>query len=608
MSMPGFIALPLRAGREGWRRGQRRFRTSALYAWRYRGAAAEGLSMAPQDLRPADDGLAHDFYSGLYHFAGHSITTGGEGPFAADPPSPEWFSALHSFRWLRHLRAANTNLAQAHSNALVADWIDLWGNELTSRAWRSEIVAARQIAWLCHAPLLLRNTSDETYQVFLKSLTRQTRVLQHNGRHTRDGAPRLLVAIALAYSSLCLKGREKTIRPMAAALDREIARQILPDGGHISRNPSVLLDILADLMPLRQAYVKQGHSPSPTLLSAIDRMMAALRFFTHSNGHLAQFNGAGGTPLPLIHTILRYNDEQGTTQSSAPQSGYERLSAHGTTVLMDVGKPLSATTAEEAMAGTLSFELSSGKHRFIANCGVPDTLAEQYAPFTRTTAAHSTLVVDNASSSRFTGDSAFHRLMPASLLTPPETVTSTRNEGADGAQTITASHTGYRPTYGITHERQLALTTDGTALNGIDRMIRNASRQASGPKDTAIRFHLPADISASFLSSGHSIVLAPRMGEKTGDGPADSWTFTCVDGEIALEESMQFSGPGQPRKSRQIVIYATTAMDEIRWTFMRRKAERKGTRRATQQMKNDEDMLLKLVGGGDDTESGSFFE
>ncbi|MEL6503346.1 MAG: heparinase II/III family protein [Pseudomonadota bacterium] len=589
MGLPGFIILPARAAREAWRRGQRRARTSGLYAWRYSGAAAEGLTMAPQDLRPADDRLAHDFYSGLYKFAGHSITTGGQSPFAANPPSPEWFAHLHAFRWLRHLHAANTNLAQAHSNALVADWIALWGSELTSHAWRSEIVAARQIAWLSHAPMLMRNTSDETYQIFLKSLTRQTRVLHHNGRYTRDGAPRLLVAIALAYSSLCLKGRERTIKQAAHGLDREIDRQILPDGGHVSRNPVVLLELLTDLMPLRQAYARQGHSPSPILLSAIDRMMAALRFFTHSSGQLAQFNGTGETPQELLATILHHNEERGQPQSSAPQSGYERLAAGKTVVLMDVGKPLSPGTSEQALAGTLSFELSSGAHRFIANCGVPETLRDEYAPFTRATAAHSTLVVDDASSSRFAGGRTLHRFMPATLLAPPDNVSSTRTEPL----TITASHSGYRPAYGLVHERTLTLTPDGAALNGIDRMVPTRPKRAGDPPNVAIRFHLPADISASFLSSGHSILLAALKGEKGSEKEGDAWTFTCVDGEIALEESMQFSGPGQPRKTRQIVIYTTTESEELRWTFMRRPANRKTARKAAV----EDESLLNLLDG-----------
>ncbi|MEM9733146.1 MAG: heparinase II/III family protein [Pseudomonadota bacterium] len=594
MGLPGFIILPVRAARELWRRGQRRARTNPLYAWRYTGTSADGLTMAPQHLRPADDRLAHDYYSGIYDFAGQSLTTGGKSPFAANPPSPEWFAHLHSFRWLNHLHAANTNLAQAHSNALVADWISLWGGELSSRAWRSEIVAARQISWLAHAPLLMRNTSDETYQIFLKSLTRQMRVMQHNMRYTRDGAPRLLVAIALAYSSLCLKGREKTIRPMAQTLDREITRQILPDGGHISRNPVVLLELLTDLMPLRQAYARQGHSPSPILLSAIDQMMAALRFFTHSSGQLAQFNGTGETPRTLLATILRHNEERGHPQSSAPQSGYERLAAGNTVVLMDVGKPLSPGTSEQALAGTLSFELSSGAHRFIANCGVPETLVDDYAPFTRATAAHSTLVVNDASSGRFAGGRALHRFMPATLIAPPDMVTSTRTEPLS----LTASHTGYQPVYGVTHERSLTLTENGSALNGIDRMIGDPSQRSASPHNVAIRFHLPADISASFLSSGHSILLAALKGDKGSEKEADAWTFTCVDGEIALEESMQFSGPGQPRKTRQIVIYTTTRTDEVRWTFMRRPPHRKPQRKAAQE---DEALPNLLVNDDGDT-------
>ena len=41
-----------------------------------------------------------------------------------------------------------------------------------------------------------------------------------------------------------------TIKQLVA----EIERQILPDGGHISRNPGALIELLLDLLPLRQAF------------------------------------------------------------------------------------------------------------------------------------------------------------------------------------------------------------------------------------------------------------------------------------------------------------------------------------------------------------------
>lgn len=519
--------------------------------------------MAPQSLHPADPQRAIEFYSGHYGFGEDSVSTGGETPFAATAPGDDWFASLHSFRWLRHHQAVDTDLARANANALMTDWIELWGHQLSSLAWRSDIVASRMIAWFCHAPLLIKDASPSNYRLMLRSLARQSRYLHHNVPHARDGFPRLLATIALAYASICLAGREKTVRSAARELDRELQRQILPDGGHISRNPVVLVHLLADLLPLRQAYEKHGQAPSKTLNSSIDRMMGALRFFRHSNGDLAQFNGTGFSPTALMANVLRYDTTSGAPQNSAPQSGFERISAGKTVVLMDTGKPTNRTAAPMTLAGTLSFELSSGATRFIANCGVPDTSFDRYAPFARATAAHSTVTVDDTSSSRFATDSGFNRLLPTHLIRSPGNISVSRGDKSDERDAyIDATHDGYRQKHALVHRRQISLRDDGKLLSGCDSFEPTSGKIADGLV-AALRFHLPATITVSMLTSGHSILIAAPN--------KDAWIFTCLEGNVVLEESIQFSGPGQPRKSEQIVAYAHPAQQQqIRWSLEQR--------------------------------------
>ena len=71
---------------------------------------------------------------------------------------------------------------------------------------------------------------------------------------------------------------------------------MLPDGGHASRNPGALIELLLDLLPLRQAFAARNVPPPAALNNAIDRMMPMLRFFRHGDGNFALFNGMGPTP------------------------------------------------------------------------------------------------------------------------------------------------------------------------------------------------------------------------------------------------------------------------------------------------------------------------
>ena len=87
-----------------------------------------------------------------------------------------------------------------------------------------------------------------------------------------------------------------TSAPPPSGSSTSWTRQILPDGGHISRNPGALIELLVDLLPLRTAFTARNIAPPPALLNAIDRMMPMLRFFRHGDGNFALFNGMGPTP------------------------------------------------------------------------------------------------------------------------------------------------------------------------------------------------------------------------------------------------------------------------------------------------------------------------
>src|SRR5207302_999730 len=165
------------------------------------------------------------------------------------------------------------------------------------------------------------------YRRFLRSLSRQVRHLRRVVSAARDGVPRLQAATALAYAALCMAGQQRYIRPASKRLADELLRQIVPDGGHISRNPGALIELLVDLLPLRTVFTARNMAPPPELLNAIDRMMPMLRFFRHGDGNFALFNGMGPTQIDLLTTILAYDDARGAPVENAPHSGYQRCEA-----------------------------------------------------------------------------------------------------------------------------------------------------------------------------------------------------------------------------------------------------------------------------------------
>jgi uncharacterized heparinase superfamily protein len=520
------------------------------------------LIIAPHDLRTADATRAAEVYAGRFVFAGKIVTCHGRSVFDLEPPSEDWEVNLLGFGWLRHLRAADTAITRANARSLVDDWISN-PNRKRSIGRRADVLARRVISLLSQAPLVLGDTDGKFYRRYLRGLTREIRFLRYTMLDIPDGVPRLQVLIALCYASLCLANQARHIRTATRKLSDELQRQILPDGGHISRNPGALIELLIDLLPLRQTFAARNIAPPPALLNAIDRMMPMLRFFRHGDGTFALFNGMSGTPSDLLATLLAYDDTHGTPMVNMPHTGYQRLDAGAMTVIMDTGPPPPPNVSHDAHAGCLSFELSSGPSRIVINCGMPATGRDNWRVFARGTPAHSTLTWRGISSCQFVELSAMKRLLQGSpIVSGPANVESFREAVSNGMM-LTTSHDGYLAKFGVIHQRVLMVSHDGTRLDGEDTLTPAPGGRIKGSDtDYALRFHLHPSVKASRLSDARGVMLVlPNR---------DVWTFEALDDKVELEDSVFLAGNDGPRRTAQIVIKQDSRqVSSIRWSFVR---------------------------------------
>jgi uncharacterized heparinase superfamily protein len=531
---------------------------------------ADRLIIAPHDLRTADATRAAEIYAGRFVFAGKIVTCHGRSIFDLEPPSEDWEVALLGFGWLRHLRAADTALTRANARSLVDDWIS---NPAKKRpvGRRADVMARRVISLLSQAPLVLSDTDSKFYRRYLRGLSRDIRHLRYAMLDMPDGVPRLQVVIALCYASLCLANQARHIRGATRKLSDELQRQILPDGGHISRNPGALIELLIDLLPLRQTFAARNIAPPPALLNAIDRMMPMLRFFRHGDGSFALFNGMSSAPSDLLATLLAYDDAHGAPMANMPHTGFQRLDAGAMTVIVDTGPPPPPNVSHDAHAGCLSFELSSGPSRIVINCGMPSTGRDNWRVFARGTPAHSTLTYHDISSCQFVELSAVKRLLQGSpVISGPTNVESYREAVANG-ELLTASHDGYLARFGLVHRRVLMAAHDGSRLDGEDTLSPAPGARIKGhDTDYALRFHLHPSVKASRLSDARGVMLVlPNR---------DVWTFEALDDKVELEDSVFLAGNDGPRRTAQIVIRQDSRQaSSIRWTFVRSTASASAT-------------------------------
>ncbi|HEY7228827.1 MAG TPA: heparinase II/III family protein [Pseudolabrys sp.] len=530
-----------------------------LLRWRFASTKADRLVIAPQDLRTADATRASEIYAGRFAFAGKVVICDRRSPFEMTPPSEEWAVTLLGFVWLRHLRAADSTITRANARSLIDEWISLQGG-WHPISWRPDVLSRRIICWLSQAPFILQDADARFYRRFIRSLSRQIRYLRSTLNEARDGFPRLQAVIALTYATLCMQGQSGYLRSNVRRLVDELRTQVLPDGGHISRNPGTLIELLADLLPLRQLFsARQLQSPQ-ALNNAIDRVMPMLRFFRHGDGNFAQFNGMGPTPVDLLATILAYDDARGTPVANAPHSGYQRIEAGQSALLMDTGRPPPVSVSQEAHAGCLSFELSWRQNRLVINCGLPAVNKENWRQVTRATPAHSTVTIADQSSCRFLESGAARRLLGGTpIVAGPHHVHVERDP--DGT-TLHASHDGYASECGVIHHRALRLSADGRVLDGEDSFSA-AGGDAIAPGngvEFAVRFHLHPAVKANRLADGRGVILLLQDREV--------WTFATLADSVEIEESVFLAGSDGPRRTVQIVIYGRVDQQgSVRWNF-----------------------------------------
>ncbi len=522
--------------------------------------AAYHLLILPQDLRTGDPSFAVELYDGYFGLAGAAAPVGSESPFKIVPPSVPWQKELYGFGWLRHLHAADDQIAREKARKLTLQWIAVSGSA-PALARDSDTTAKRVIATLSHAAFILDGADPDFYDAAMRTLSRDVHDLTVIYGDS-PGVAKLRALTAILLAGLCVAEQEAYLTSYLPIFSSELERQILQDGGHVSRDPGDLVELLLELLPLKQCFIARQLEPPESLYTAIGRMNPMLRFLRLGDGNLGHFNGMGPTLLDQVATVLAYDDAGGTFKGVvAPNSGYARLAGGETVVLADAGGAPSMQLSDRAHAGCASFEMSAWQEPLITNCGAPMDETGDWYVVSRSTAAHSTLTIEDLSSARLIkaqGHAAGRELF---WLAGPHHVQHevTEQENSVG---VRISHDGYRDRFGYIHRRRLTLRKSGLELEGNDQLAPagSSSSDLEAVARFAIRFHLHPRVAANFARNTNAVTLTTPGGQ--------IWRFLAEGADIDVEESIFFANPICLKRSLQIVLKGPCSKaTSVHWKF-----------------------------------------
>lgn len=525
-----------------------------IYSLTLGGRAPTALSVVPPDPWPGNAEAGAALLAGVYRFAGTAVNgdPNGEAPWHPVGAPAAWMDALHGFEWMRDLRTAGGDNARRRARALVLSWLERNGT-WNAQTWAPDVLGARVSTWIGLHDFFCASADDEFRARVFDSLARQTRHLARVTPGALDGAALLAAIKGLLYGGLCLPGSERTVGDALRLLERELPRQILPDGGHVERSPSVQMQVLRHLIDIR-AVLRAARAETPEALQhAIDRMTPALRFFRHGDGGLALFNGGHEEEAAFVDTVLAQADARGRPLKSAPHTGFERLIAGRTLVLMDTGSPPPPGLDARAHAGTLALEVSVGKERLIVNCGSHASGSGPWRAALAATAAHSTVVLAETNSAEVLEDGGLGRR--------PGHVGCERQE-VEGAVLVVATHNGYARGFGYLHRRRVYLAENGEDLRGEDTLepVLGANPAA---QPFVVRFHLHPLVQALVIHSGQQVLL--RLPSGAG------WRLHAAGGLLELAESIYVGNGDELRRTMQIVVtgHADANGATVKWALRR---------------------------------------
>lgn len=517
-----------------------------------------GKVAKPRLLATVRSPLAGSRVAGTALRAGHFLVHGVKAPIAqvdfagAARMAPPLERVVHSFAWLHDIEACGPREQGAPvAERVLAAWLAA-NPAVPNRpgkgpAWTVGNAGIRLINWLVHAPLILSGNDTALRSRVFAQMSETARWLDRNVGRAED----LLAEVAgwsgiVAAGLLMPDGKPRRLFG-ESGLIKALGEAVGDDGGVLSRSPLLQMDLIALLVRLRACYQAVRRDPPLAIEAVVALLVPPLLALTHGDGSLGSWQGGWAVDAEVVAALVQASGVRTRPLREVRQWGYQRVVAGKSILLFDAAPPPLAKHARAGCASTLAFELSSAGQRIVVNCGgaacagglIPVRLEQGL----RATAAHSTLVLDDANSTAV--------LINGKLGSGVSEVEIERRllpgERQGGATRLEASHNGYASRHGLIHRRILILRDDGSELRGEDLLVPRSGKGKTGKVGFAIRFHLGVGIEAGLSQDGQGAGLALPDGSY--------WQFRSGgEGQLSIEESLWADGQGRPQPIQQLVI------------------------------------------------------
>jgi len=465
------------------------------------------------------------------------------------------FNNLHSFLWLTKIDRKNSKIL---TKDIILSWINKFSNYDT-KTWDAEITSKRIIAWTSNADITLQDSKKSYKEKFFLSLTKQINFLVRNLKTLPNNSSKIICCSSIILAGIIFSENNSNQRFGIKELEKIIKIYFDKNGFPKSRNPEELFISLKYLILIRE-WFKESHISIPEFLNdIIYRCGTCYSMFSSLNKQFPLFNGSTEIEHKDYDTFLK-NHKYKFVCKEKEIAEFTKISKKKFDLFMDCGNPPQDKFSTHYQAGCLSFELISKTQKIICNSGYGKHLSPKLTLLSRSTAAHSTLYINNTSSCIFQKNRIINKVYGNSLIEKHKIINKNYTENNE-FYFLSASHNGYEKKFGYVHTRSIRIFKKKDEILGCDELKKTRNRLNS--VNFSIRFHIYPNTKIVKTKSNKSVLISLENGE--------GWLLESKTNNINIENDIFLGNKNQIMKNESVLIAGTTneSSSSIDWKIER---------------------------------------
>ncbi len=461
------------------------------------------------------------------------------------------FENLHSFLWLAKLDRKNSKVVTKN---IIVSWINNFFN-YNPHVWEMSTLSKRIIAWSSNTDITLEDSDKEYKKKFFLSIIKQSNFLVKNLNSLFHDSEKIICCSAIILSGMIFKDNDLNFRIGIKELEKTIKNYFDENGFPKSRNPEDVFICLKYLILIRE-WLKEAQRTIPEFLNEIILKCGnCYAILSCSNKQFPLFNGA----TEINHTdydIFLKNQKYKFSNKEYEVANLIKIKKKKLEFFIDCGNPPPNNFTKYYQAGCLSFELFSQKQKIICNLGYGKYLSKNLTSISRSTAAHSTLYINDASSCVFQKNYLINQVYGNSLLHKHKIIDKNYTEDKD-YYSVSASHNGYEKRFGCIHERSIKIMKKEDKIFGKDKIKKNTNNLR--PLIYCARFHIYPNTKIVKTNAGNAILISLPNGE--------GWLLSSETNNFEIEKNI-FLGNKNKIINNESVFIAGKISEEmvlIKW-------------------------------------------